>query len=30
MVIVVGDGYEIWNTGCRGVICELLVVNCYG
>ena len=30
MVIVVGDGYEIWNTECRGVICELFVVNCYG
>ena len=30
MVIVVGDGYEIWNTGFRGIICELFVVNCYG
>ena len=30
MVIVVADGYEIWNTGCRGIICELFVVNCYG
>ena len=30
MVIVVGDGYEIWNTGLRGIICELFVVNCYG